>query len=219
MCAASVLPVSLLRSTTSGKVKVCARAAVAAGKVVLWPCVPNQSKVSTSSSHPDKLHVQVWAKDSEGSLKMSFYIHPEFVMPDKKTCPEVQKKDPAQELWTWTGKESLHPIWALTKLTPDDLGKRNILTPDARVRFNMAIEEREVNIVVCGRVITVRVPVAANTCELEAGEELVMEVQAKPKKEKAPSDWTRSVQKRARTKPPQHQHPKSGFDETGRQDI
>ena len=56
MCAASMLPVSLLRSTTSGKVKVCARAAVAAGKVVLWPCVPNQSKVSTSSSHPDKLH-------------------------------------------------------------------------------------------------------------------------------------------------------------------
>ena len=152
-------------------------------------------------------------------MKKSFYIHPEFAIPDKKACPEVQKTDPAQEQWTWTGKESLHPIWALTKLTPDEIARRNMSGTGPRVRFNMAIDSREVNIVVCGRVITVRAPVAANTCELEAGEELVMEVQARPKKVPVPTDWTKSAQKRAKTKPPQHDHPKSGFDKTGRQDI
>ena len=220
MCAASKLLVILLRSTTSNKVKVCARAAVAAGKLVLWPCVPNQSKVLTASSHPDKVHVQVWAKDTEGSVKTSFYVHPEFAVPDAKTCSEVQRTDPAQEQWKWTGKESLHPIWALTKLTPEELGKRNFsLAESGRTRFNVAFEDREVNLVVCGRIITVRVPVVVNTDDLEAGEELVMEVQVGKKKTATEKDWRDSLKKKSKTKPPQQQQPKSDFNAAGRQDI
>ena len=86
------------------------------------------------------------------------------------------------------------------------------------MRFNVAFEESKVNIVVCGRVITVRIPVVTNTDDLEAGEELVMQVQVK-KKIAAPTDWRNSEQKSAKTKPPQQQKPKSEFDDTGRQDI
>eukprot|EP00959_Pyramimonas_sp_CCMP1952_P273015 5706916-Pyramimonas_sp.AAC.1 len=65
----SNLPVALGRRATTNKVKVRTKAAVAAGKLALWPCVPKRNKVWDASSHADKVHVEVWAKSPEELAK------------------------------------------------------------------------------------------------------------------------------------------------------
>ena len=143
----------------------------------------------------------MWDRDSPERGKMSFYLQPECALPEGKTEPLVEKTDPAQREWHWKGTESLHPFWSVTRLTAQELGARNVSEAgDARVRFNVELERKELNLVVCGRVTAVSVEVLTNTVELLAGEELVLETAKKPKREAAPADWRTFEAKRSNKK-------------------
>eukprot|EP00959_Pyramimonas_sp_CCMP1952_P240633 5029081-Pyramimonas_sp.AAC.1 len=108
----SNLPVALTRHAMSNIAKVCTKAAVAAGKLALWPCAPKQNKAWDAGNHADKVHVEVWAKNPEEPVKTSFYIHPQFAAPQGKTSYDVEETDPAQREWKWAGKGSMHPFWS-----------------------------------------------------------------------------------------------------------
>ena len=212
--------VSVQQHTLTQKTKVVTSVAVAAGQLSLWPCVPKQSKVLTQSQHPDRVQILVWEKGKEEEAKVAFYVQPEVNLPDGKTCAEVEATDPEQREWKWTGKETMHPLWALTRMTPEELGARNATKAEqGRLRFNVHFETKDVNIVVCGRVLAIRIPTITNMVDLEVGEELVMECAPKKKREVIASDWRADAKKQ---KLQEHKHmnaPKVAFDSTGRQEI
>ncbi|CAK0821987.1 unnamed protein product, partial [Prorocentrum cordatum] len=143
------------------------------------------------------VHVEVWAKNPEEPVKTSFYMHPEFAAPGSKTPYDVEETDPAQREWKWAGKDSMHPFWSATKLTAEELGARSVAEAGAgRARFNVELAPKEVNIAICGRAICVRIPVATNAVDLQAGEELIMEyTHVKRKKEAAPTDRWKAAKK------------------------
>ena len=212
-------PMAIFQHTTSRHIKVITKAAVAAGKLEVWPCVPHSCKVHSDSVHPHKVLVQVWDTASEGRAKSSFYLNPEFTIPEGTTAHDVDKSDPLQRVWKWAGKESMHPFWGVTRLTGDELAKRNVAQKDApRLRFNVDLDRRELKMVKCSRVITISIPVMTNTAELEKGEELVMEVQPIKRKEKVSQDWTTQAKKNIKKDQTKAEH-RIDFDSTGHQAI
>ena len=219
-CKDEDFPLGIMQHTTSNHIKVISRAAVAARKLELWPCVPKTCKVCSDSVHPDKVHVQVWEKDAEELNKSSFYLNPEFALPEGRTASDVERSDPLQRAWTWTGKETMHPYWCVTKLTDEDLAKRNAARKEGpRLRFNVSATRKEINMVKCHRVFTISIPVLTNAEELEKGEELIMQVQPRKKKEAAPQDWRGQERKRQKRGEPSKSEHKADFDNTGKMSI
>ena len=218
---ADSLLVAIMQHTTSNQLKVITRAAVAARKLELWPCVPKANKVYETSVHPDKVLVQVWQKNAEEQDKSSFYLNPEATFPEGYTAFDVQRSEPTQRAWKWTGKETMHPYWCVTKLTDDDLVKRNVGAKEEtpKLRFNLTTSRRKINMVKCGRVFTISIPVMTNAVDLEEGEALVMEVQKKAKKEKAPEDWRTQQRKRQKKEEQGKIEHKAAFDSAGKQPI
>ena len=219
-CKDEDFPLGIMQHTTSNHIKVISRAAVAARKLELWPCVPKTCKVCCDSVHPDKVHVQVWEKDAEELNKSSFYLNPEFALPEGRAASDVERSDPLQRAWTWTGKETMHPFWCVTKLTDEDLAVRNLQKDGRTVRFNVTTARKEVNMVKCRRVLTVSIPVITNTDDIEEGDELIMQVQPREKKKPAGKDWRASQRKRQKAEQKADQsEPKANFDSMGTQAI
>ena len=217
-CKDEDFPLGIMQHTTKNHIKVISTAAVAARKLELWPCVPKTCKVYSDSVHPDKVHVLVWEKDAEELNKSSFYLNPEFALPEGRTASDVERSDPLQRAWTWTGKETMHPFWCVTKMTDEALSLRNLQKDGRLLRFNLTTKRKEVNMVKCQRVLTVSIPVITNTEDIDEGEELVMQVQPREKKRPAGKDWRAGQKKKmAAEKPPSE--PKANFDSTGTQAI
>ena len=210
------LPLSIQQHTVSNHVRVISRAAVAVRKLEVWPCVPRAAKVAAESSHPDKVLVQVWDRATEDKEKTCFYLIPEFTAPAGRTAADVQASEPLQRAWTWTGKETMHPFWCVTKLTDEQLAVRNLQKGVRTGKFNVTTVRKEVNMVKCKRVLAVSIPVFTNTDDLEEGEELIMQVQPKEKKRDAPKDWRAIAKKRIKAPPSE---PKAHFDSAGTQAI
>ncbi|CAK0844018.1 unnamed protein product [Prorocentrum cordatum] len=136
--------------------------------------------------------------------------------------PRAPKQNKA---WDAIGhKDKVHvDVWAKN---PEEPAKTSFYmhpefaAPESKTSYDVEFAPKEVSIVICGRVICIRIPVATNAVDLQAGEELIMEdTHVKRKKEAAPTDW-RKTAKKARAKPKsQPQQHKTAFDEKGHQDI
>ena len=115
----------------------------------------------------------------------------------------------------------MHPYWCVTRLTDEDLVKRNVGAKEEtpKLRFNLTTSRREINMVKCGRVVAISIPVMTNAVDLEEGEALVMEVQKKAKKEKAPEDWRTIHRKRQKKEEQGKIEHKAAFDSAGKQSI
>ena len=162
----------------------------------------------------------MWGKDAEEQNKSSFYLNPEFALPEGRAASDVERSGPLQRAWTWTGKETMHPYWCVTKLTDEDLAKRNAARKEGpRLRFNVSATRKEINMVKCHRVFTISIPVLTNAEELEKGEELIMQVQPRKKKEAAPQDWRGQERKRQKRGEPSKSEHKADFDNTGKMSI
>ena len=62
---------------------------------------------------------------------MCYYVHPEWASPEDKTIATdgaIEHRAAA-----WTGKESMHPHWAVRRLSDEDLSKKTL-----GASFNMA---------------------------------------------------------------------------------
>ena len=115
---------------------------------------------------------------------------------------------PGTRAWEWKGDETLHPFWAVQRLTADELSKRNFRAKTHQ-EFNIALTEKDFNVVTVGslggqsvsKTTTVTVPIMTNTKAVAPGAELLMEISPKTvvAKRKAPN-WKDDVASVAKAK-------------------
>ena len=90
--------------------------------------------------------------------------------------------------WEWKGDESLHPFWAVRRLTATQLAAEP--TSSRASGFNVTLATEEISHVTCGRFkskswsIThvVSIPILTNLERIKKGTELVLQVEAAEKK-------------------------------------
>ena len=120
--------------------------------------------------------------------------------------------EPSTEAYAWefTGKESLHPFWALEKFTAEDLAKKKGQVDFKTIVFNCELEDARFVDCVVGVVgksavntsVEVFVPLITNTSDVRKGDVLVMQVDKQKTPAKRTQDWQSFQQdsKRAHTK-------------------
>ena len=149
------------------------------------------------------------------------YLLPEFKAPTDTTGAEGADRDPRLRTWRWDASETMHAFWAVGKAS---LGEaRDPPDGSAVARINMALEEKELAVVVPGVgskfVVAMHLPVLANTVPVKKGDELLMEAPPKQKpgqyhKYKKPQKETRRTQADRSAK-----KQKKGFDSSGRMQL
>lgn len=218
----------------SAKVFVTATYASPPGEVLLPPCVPKGSKVYASTVHPNAVEIslkvfknneQIAVQIHDESLMMrtgTYFLHPEFKIPKRKEKKitelgedEIEEDAKPSHLtavadeWDWSeeGSTSMHPFWAVRRLTRKQLAievqKFSTTAPEKNPpRFNCCLERQTVSSCVVGvasngaGVNTTRlweIPFLTNSVQLDEGEELIMEaIEKAAPKTKAPS-WKDSL--------------------------
>ena len=153
-----------------------------------------------------------------------FFVLPEFKYPRKKEPPAVAAKEPpavaaakdaaanTDPVWMWDegGEDVMHPFWAVRRMTVAQLKHEQVNKDDGTpmIRFNCEFVYRTVTCVCissCGdktvnRTRLMTVPFLSNSRDLDAGEELVLELAERKKKISTPTkrSW-REVVKEAGT--------------------
>ena len=171
-------------------------------------CIPRQSKLVQTSTHPfaTKVEVVVQASQTQDDpLRIRrFFANPEWLAPTAKPKTAVAGRtqpgaaavaDAGEVTWEYApiGQTTMHPFWAVRRLTEIQLDREiaraktneKLLLP----RFNCAIEYHVFSSVNVGVVnkdalnITrmCHVPFLTNQLEIEEGEELILKADEKPK--------------------------------------
>ena len=125
-------------------------------------------------------------------------LHPEFRGPRAERGQIDDELETAPVTWTWSEKddETMHPFWAVRRITQKALAKENLelLTPK---RFNCEIVPKvmsSLSVALIGQSVlncskAVEVPMLTNIVELAKGEELLLEKRGDVKKDKDPTTW------------------------------
>lgn len=198
----------------------------------LPPCTPVAcGRVNTTSSHPLRVAIGISQRvERQGPtpamrlsqktsqedpaesaiVKHTYYVHPEYKLPADATPDDAVASgvSPGTRAWEWKGDETLHPFWAVQRLTADELSKRNFHAKTDH-EFNIALTEKDFNVVTVGSLggqsvsmtTTVTVPIMTNTKAVAPGAELLMEIAPKiaVAKRKAPN-WKDDVASVAKAK-------------------
>ena len=196
------------------------------GALALPPCVPKTAKAYKNSVHPQRVAIVVTEKsavaEATGKRKaapqrFTYYVHPEYKLPEESKEEVADDASPEVVAWEWKGDETMHPFWAVARLSQEDLNKANTATPQSRRKFNVTLEEKEYSVVTVGEsagnsvAITfgVRVPIMMNKTPVKKGEELLLQIAAKASGKRKAETWkddlahaTRAKAK-AKVKPPQ----------------
>ena len=191
----------------------------------LPPCTPVAcGRVITTSSHPLRVAIGISQRVERQSptpamrlsqktsqedpaesaiVKHTYYVHPECTW-----TLVASGVSPGTRAWEWKGDETLHPFWAVQRLTADELSKRNFHAKTDH-EFNIALTEKYFSVVTVGSLggqsvsmtTTVKVPIMTNTKAVATGDELLMEIAPKPAvaKRKAPN-WKDDVASAAKAK-------------------
>ena len=180
----------------------------------LPPCTPVAcGRVITTSSHPLRVAIGISQRverrgptppGESAIVKHTYYVNPECTW-----TLVASGVSPGTRAWEWKGDETLHPFWAVQRLTADELSKRNFHEKTDH-EFNIALTEKDYNVVTVGSLggqsvsmtTTVTVPIMTNTKAVAPGAELLMEIAPKiaVAKRKAPN-WKDDVASAAKAKP------------------
>lgn len=197
------------------------------GDLELLPCVPATCKVHVASTHPHRVAILVAERDVDGedvvSRSKTFYVHPEYKLPLDTTTESAVADglDPRARIWEWTGEETLHPFWAIERMSREELQKKSAAA-NTRRAFNVVMTTKSYNVVTVGNVkddsiattTSVIVPIITNEAAIAAGEELLLESAARPaahkrKTESWKDDSARVAKKRGKTPSTQVATPKA----------
>ena len=168
----------------------------------IFPCVPKAAKVYRVSEHPHRVPITVVRREKQANVvtppqslggtdaavaeeapteevKKIYYVHPEWKSP-KESLPTAEGVWTSE--WDWTGDETMHPFWAVRRLTTTQMSKE---PPDDKsvAGFSIKKEKKEYTVVTVGTVqthsvamtIIVQIPVFTNSKILTKGTELIME--------------------------------------------
>ena len=162
-----------------------------------------------------------------------YYLHPEYKMPEDVTdapaaASAVAEAGSSARLWKWNGDETMHPFWAVQRMSDADLKKRNRSAEEKgepKARFNTHLVEEEFAVVTVGTAgknsigvtVMINVPFITNSEDITKGDELLVEIEAKPEGVKRKQSWkddaVADVKQKAKPKPSpqakQHRQKKS----------
>ena len=140
----------------------------------------------------------------------TYYLHPEYKLPEDVTDTSTEAVAPGTRLWRWSGDESLYPFWAVERVTDTWIHRTNaeftFRKESTQFEFNVEHKELEFACVSVGAVqgksiavtVTVRLPVLTNTRDLKKGTRLFMKAVAKPADKRKPESWKTHVGKAAK---------------------
>ena len=191
---------------------VTASADLAPGDLALPPCVPKTAKAYKNSVHPQRVAIVVTEKSAVAGPQLratakkaavaapqrfTYYVHPEYKLPEESKEEVADDASPEVVAWEWKGDETMHPFWAVARLSPEDLNKANTATPQSRRKFNVTLEEKEYSVVTVGEsagnsvAITfgVRVPIMTNKTSVKKGDELLLQIAAKASGKRKAETW------------------------------
>ncbi len=205
--------VAIMVETNVSKETALQRAAVKQNKPVpdASPTAIAPTKEQQPASTPETLNLP---QDSE--TVTTYYVIPEFKLPEDVTeqggrevdavasaAKHVHGKRQYQRIWKWNGDETMHPSWAVARLSESELRKKNSASGGNQV-FNMGLVPKQFNVVTVGTIndqsvactVAVTVPILTNTRNVRAGEELIMRATCKEKDQKRkPQTWKDDVAK------------------------
>ena len=222
--------VDVLVGTASRNYVAVAAADLEANTLELPPCVPKAGKVHTASSHPHRVAIKVQPKGTcteaavgitkksaagaavaiKAAVAATYYVHPEYNLPLGRDEDEEDHEVSMMRtsLWKWRGDETLHPFWAVGRLSATELHKNNTASRGKHV-FNMGLVDKVFAVVTVGSVkgesvamtTEVTVPMMTNIQSVRRGDELIMEIAAKGEagKRKAQS-WKEDAQAKPKAK-------------------
>lgn len=212
-------PIAIHCSNNLSDIRVVATRKVEAHSIWLPPCVPKQSKVFERSEHPAAVQVRVKvlrgaeeAADGNVLREAAFFVLPEFKPPVKKqssntavagTAVADPQTPPADEwLWGEGSLETMHPFWAVRRLTEKQLQQLKVHLQGKRIdqrppRFNCDLQVKTLSVVTMASVAgncfnrtrILEMPFMVNTGPLEEGEELIYEIKEKAKKAAPKRSW------------------------------
>ena len=183
----------------SGK-RVVAVADIEPRVLGLPPCVPKSAKLSKDTQSVSRVPIVVTRLYTNPPIATTYYVTPEWKMPKDKA-----EEDAETSVWEFSGDETLHPFWAVLRLTQQELAKK--IGAGERLEFNMHLESKFFKEVLVGFAedmrglcVQVEVPMMVNSKFIRAGEELVLEAAPKRQAEKRQKTWKDDVGMRARAK-------------------
>ena len=223
--------VAISMDMDSKQITAQARGDLEPGSLELPPCAPVAHKILATSSHPQRVPIRVTSRvhvergcarrqhtktpeqpdDDIIADTRTFYIHPEYKLPEDATPGDAVASgaDASTHAWQWKGDESLHPFWAIPRLSADDLRKENA-TKGGHRTFNVAMQEKQYNVVTVGDLKghsvsttwSVSVPMVTNTERIASGQEFLLEAIAKPAvaTKRKTADWKDDVAAAAKAK-------------------
>jgi hypothetical protein len=166
---------------------------VDAFKLYLAPCIPKTMKLRSDSEHPERIKITVNAKQQGAKLwTRDLFLHPEWQGPADEKVEGLHAVACEHRPWQWTGEETMHPHWALRRLTKEKLA---VKVPGGH--FNLRQENKEFSVVsvgsigaeyltvdagLCALSTTVQLPILTNPLPIGTGVELLWEASSAPKK-------------------------------------
>ena len=136
---------------------------------------------------------------ADASEKRTYYVHPEWSMP---SLPEGTLD------WAWDAGVTLHPFWAVRRLSAEQLEKENenkaSLKNGVAKTFNCELITREFTVCHVGvfqsdsasLTVAVSLPILTNSRNIALGEELLLEVgQTKAAPKRKVSTWKEDTKK------------------------
>ena len=193
--------------TLNGKPKIFATQKIREGSLWLPPCVPKHPRMLEESENPNAVEIHVNKMRSADATINSefgpiertrtFKLAPDFKLPtladSAAVAGSINEKRSEDGNWIMERGtlDSMTPFWAVRRLTQAQLDKERSNTKENMwlPRFSCKLAEINLNDVCIystvqmeNRTRTIVVPFMTNMCDLEEGEELILEVAAKVQK-------------------------------------
>ena len=206
-------PIDTIVDLNSKRKVVKASEDLPTGTLALPPCVPHTSRVYDKSTHPHRVPILVMEKSAVADVRLEvrkgtkvpppepkrsvYYIHPEYKCPEESTEERDEAVEPHVRAWEFKGDETMHPFWAVERLTEDD--RRKAL----KGAFNLACEDKEfaaVSVDALGEnsiasTFAVVVPIMTNTVAVKKGEELILENTFRKETKRKDGSWKTDLAK------------------------
>ena len=124
-------------------------------------------------------------------------MHPEYRMPEESNEKLEDAVASHVRAWEFKGEETLHPLWAVERLTEDERREAQ------KGAFNLTCEHKECSAVTVGAsrggsmsiTFTVVVPIMTNAVDAKMGEELFVENTSKKETKRKEGSWKTDVAK------------------------
>jgi hypothetical protein len=180
-------PIDVFWDPTENSTVVITTELVEAFALKLAPCIPKAMKLRNESTHPERIQIRVEAR--EGATH-EFFIHPEWQGPEDEKVQGAHAVACEHRAWKWTGAETMHPHWAIRRMTREKLAAK---MPGGK--FNLEQTVKVYSIVTVGNMggdeggtsptntFRVELPILTNPEPLGGGVELFWEAASVAKKD------------------------------------